>query len=86
MNCRKTTMLLADYLSGSLAPSEQELVREHLHACPDCRRYLASYRETIRLARESGGPRRAENESAPEGLVHAILENWRNRFLVTSAV
>ncbi len=40
MKCDDIKLLLADYLEGSLSPSDTALVKEHLKKCADCREEL----------------------------------------------
>jgi anti-sigma factor RsiW len=74
MTCREFAEFLDDYLSGALPPSRRSLFDEHLHACPDCRNYLDSYRQTVQLEKaafcEPEGP---VPQDVPEALVRAIL-------------
>ncbi|MHC4947288.1 MAG: anti-sigma factor family protein [Planctomycetota bacterium] len=73
LTCRELVDFLDRHLDGRLPAPEQEEFERHLAACSDCRDYVATYRDTIRLARSlcAGGddvPR-----DVPEELVAAIL-------------
>ena len=74
MNCKEVSEFLADYLDGALPTRQRWLFSFHLLLCRDCRRYLASYKETIRLAKAQ---RQTSNDSdlppIPDELVRAIL-------------
>ena len=68
--CREILGFLADYLGGELPAETRFEFDRHLAVCPSCRAYLASYEETIRMARvaweeDAGDP--------PEELVKAIV-------------
>lgn len=73
--CQELIEFLMDYLDGELAPRVHELFDQHLTVCTDCRAYLKSYRETVKLAVEVC--REGNNdlpEDVPEDLVEAILK------------
>jgi len=74
MNCRELVEFLMAYLEGELPPEQRRTFEEHLHACPPCREFLESYRDTIRLEKqalccEDVGV----DQKMPEALVQAIL-------------
>ena len=74
MTCRELTEFLGDYLSGELPPPQRKTFEEHLAACVDCRRYLASYETTIRLGKAAMRATDADVPAeVPEGLVQAVL-------------
>lgn len=50
ITCRELIGFLDDYLAGALPPARAAEFERHLAVCPSCVDYLASYRETIRLA------------------------------------
>jgi anti-sigma factor RsiW len=51
MTCRDFAEFVAAYLARELGEEEHARFEEHLAECPECVRYLASYEETIRLAK-----------------------------------
>ena len=71
---------MADYLSGELPAAVRSAFDYHLTLCVNCRRYLTSYEETVKL-----GKRAFDNESetlppdVPEELTQAILAAQRNK-------
>lgn len=69
MTCQEITEFLMAYLDGELSDDRRDVFEEHLGECPDCVNYLNSYRETIRLSRNTAD---APSEM-PEDLVRAIL-------------
>jgi len=74
MNCREVTDFLSDYLDGALPLWQQLVFKLHLLGCRDCRRYLASFSATIKLARSLGNRSPVENNlPIPNALVQAIL-------------
>ncbi|MGE5812893.1 MAG: anti-sigma factor family protein [Acidobacteriota bacterium] len=74
MTCREFTDFMMDYTSGELSAESRAAFEYHLGLCINCRRYLASYRETVKL-----GKRAFEDDDAnvpsevPDELVRAIL-------------
>ncbi len=80
MTCRELNDFISDYLSGELIPSKGAEFDEHLVACPPCRRYLESYRLTIRAAKAAfTDPDKPVTDEVPAELVEAILEARRPR-------
>ena len=51
MTCHELSDFLLDYVSNELPDATREIFERHLSACPDCRRYLDSYRKTIAMSR-----------------------------------
>jgi predicted anti-sigma-YlaC factor YlaD len=70
MNCKQVNQFLADYLDGSLPWRQRVAFKLHLLICRHCRRYLASYKATVRVAGSLG---RADEPQVPDELVRAIL-------------
>lgn len=74
MNCQQVTQFLTDYLDNSLPWYQSWLFTLHLACCGSCRRYLATFKETIRLARMQGYPQDPSDLPAiPADLVRVIL-------------
>ena len=69
MVCREVIAFLDDYVAGSLEPARRAEFDRHLAACTSCVAYLASYRETIRMAKAAS----PEIEDVPPDLIAAIL-------------
>jgi hypothetical protein len=72
MACREVIGFLDDYLDGKLPRRQRWAFKLHLLLCRHCRRYLASYATTIRLATNVGDAN-GDIEPIPEELVQAIL-------------
>jgi anti-sigma factor RsiW len=77
MSCREMTHFLGRYLDGDLPAWQRAVFKAHLLLCRDCRRYLRSYKQTIRAARaaypaDQAGPP-SELPPVPEELVRAVL-------------
>lgn len=72
MTCREFAEFLDAYLRGELAPAERAEFERHLVVCEACVNYLASYRETVRLA-QLAFTDEALPADVPEDLVRAIL-------------
>lgn len=73
MNCREVIEFLADYIEGELAPRVSAEFERHLSICASCTAYLASYRETIVVARIV--ETQSLPDEAPEELIEAILRS-----------
>jgi predicted anti-sigma-YlaC factor YlaD len=73
MNCQEILDFLAAFLDGELTAEQHALFLEHLAECPDCRHYLESYRETVRLGRAAFAAEEPTLAAVPEELVQAIL-------------
>ncbi|MBV8518834.1 MAG: zf-HC2 domain-containing protein [Acidobacteria bacterium] len=54
--CHDVLTFLDDYVAGELAPDTRATFDRHLSVCPSCVAYLASYRETIAMARAAHRP------------------------------
>jgi predicted anti-sigma-YlaC factor YlaD len=81
VTCRDFATFIGDYLTGELAEDTRRFLDDHLQVCENCRRYLTSYVETMKL-----GQRAFDDESAalpadiPEELVQAVLSARRGLF------
>lgn len=51
-SCREVITLLSDYLDDDLPHEEMRNINMHLKACVDCRNYMNTYRETVRILGE----------------------------------
>jgi anti-sigma factor RsiW len=78
LTCRELIEFLGQYLDAELPADERTVFDAHLSICPDCRNYLASYRETIRLGKRACAPADETSPDAPQELIAAILAA-RNR-------
>jgi anti-sigma factor RsiW len=52
VHCRHVVDLILDYAEGSLDPDERQAFEAHIADCPNCWRFLRSYRETMALGRQ----------------------------------
>src|SRR3989304_1430001 len=68
MNCERFEELLIDFMDNEIEPSERELVKKHLAACPRCSRRLEEYQEIRRIFNEETIPQ-------PSPQVLATLSN-----------
>jgi anti-sigma factor RsiW len=78
MTCRELIDFLDDYLAGDLPADQRTAFDRHLSLCVDCRNYLASYKDTIRLgksafAADAPPMDRDVPADVPDGLLKAIL-------------
>jgi hypothetical protein len=74
LRCREVTEFLYAYLADELRLPLRASFDAHLVGCLPCRLYLASYRRTVALARDSGCSQRyAAPLPIPEALVAAVL-------------
>jgi len=72
VTCRDCAGFLLDYVEDGLPAETRQRFDAHLAACPDCVRYLQTYRATIKA-----GPLAMAGEipaEVPEDLVTAILK------------
>ena len=74
MTCRDFADFMADYLSGELSSESRAEFEYHLSLCVNCRRYLDSYRESVKLGKRAlNDDDGAVPAEVPEELVNAIL-------------
>ena len=79
MTCREFADFMMDYVSDELSSESRAQFEHHLSLCANCRKYLTSYEETVKL-----GKRAFDDEDAavpadvPEELVEAILASRRS--------
>lgn len=72
-DCKELITFLGDYLARELPPERNLEFERHLAICESCVQYLASYQETIRMARAAVDPPRLAVEEMPADLINAIL-------------
>jgi anti-sigma factor RsiW len=78
VTCREFATFIGDYLAGELAEDTRRIFDGHLRLCENCRRYVMSYAQTVKLGR-----RAFDDESEglpsdiPEDLVQAVLSARR---------
>lgn len=74
ITCRELIDFLDDYVAGRLEPSAHQTFEQHLGICRHCRDYLATYRQTIALARGAMSNDDSNvTHSMPEDVVQAVL-------------
>ena len=73
ITCRELITFLGDYLAGELPPEKNHEFQRHLAVCASCRAYIATYQETIRMARAAMTAPELRIEDVPEDLIKAIL-------------
>ncbi|MBI1374388.1 MAG: anti-sigma factor [Phycisphaera sp.] len=71
--CRDLIEFLADYIEGELPAEEAADFTKHLDACPPCKQYVDSYRQTIVACRKACCDEAEKPPKAPEALIAAIL-------------
>jgi len=54
MTCQEAIVLLSEYLERVCGPALVQQLEEHLKDCAPCRAYLATFRKTRDLTRETG--------------------------------
>jgi predicted anti-sigma-YlaC factor YlaD len=74
ITCRELIEFLDRYVANELTPEQRRSFDWHLRLCRDCRNYLTSYTQTIKLGKlaYAGGDDPAPND-VPEDLIAAIL-------------
>ncbi len=78
ITCKQLISFIADYLEGALDAETLHEFERHLAVCPSCVAYLASYRETILVAKTAANPPMVLVDEAPEELIAGILECIRS--------
>jgi anti-sigma factor RsiW len=74
VTCRDFAEFISDYLSGELPSNARSQFDDHLARCANCRRYLTSFEESVKLGKHAYDDDSAElPEDVPEDLVRAIL-------------
>jgi len=80
MKCREFGGFMLDYLEGNLPSDTLTVFEDHLAHCPNCIKFLSSYRQTIQLEQTLG--RNVEEDELtdiPTDLVQAILAARRTQ-------
>ena len=67
ITCEQATVLLLDYVTGTLDPATTLILERHLERCSDCVAFLQTYTETIRATRT------LRYDDIPEELQHRLL-------------
>ena len=74
MTCQELIEFLMSFLDGELPRVEKRRFDQHLEGCPECTRYVASYRETVKLGKMICRPGDSKlPEDLPDDLIEAIL-------------
>lgn len=73
ITCQELIAFLADYLAGELPPARNHEFERHLAVCDSCVQYIATYEQTIRMAKLAMTAHELRVEEAPEELIQAIL-------------
>lgn len=55
-SCRSVSAFLTDYVEGHLDQKTARRFEEHIDVCPNCRRYLDQYRETVSMVKDLPPP------------------------------
>ena len=80
MTCREVYAFLDDYLDGRLDLMTRLSFGSHLMLCRSCRRYLASYRTALAVARDSELADTLPSQ-VPEQMIQAILASRTTAFV-----
>jgi anti-sigma factor RsiW len=74
VTCRQFADFMADYLGGEVAADTRGQFDRHLSLCPNCRKYLESYEETVKLGKQAfEDDDAALPQDVPEQLIEAVL-------------
>jgi predicted anti-sigma-YlaC factor YlaD len=78
MTCQEVIDFLSEYMDGTLPWYQRALFQAHLGVCRDCRTYLASFRQTMQLARSTTHSLEVDQlPPIPPELVQAIqMAKW----------
>ena len=71
--CGEVITFLFEYLEDEVAAERRAEFDRHLEACPSCRNYLATYRETLLLVHHAEAIDEAEIPELPQHLLDAIV-------------
>lgn len=75
MTCCEVIDFLMAYLDHALPREQQVLFDRHLAGCPECRNFLNTYQETVKLGASVGSGQ--DSEAIPPEVVEAILRATR---------
>ncbi|MBL0871575.1 MAG: zf-HC2 domain-containing protein [Phycisphaerales bacterium] len=81
MTCKEVLDFLMAYIDNELPTDQRDDFDRHLKVCPSCVNYMKSYRETVRLSRESALPAAGEVEcegSVPAEMIEAVRHAIRH--------
>jgi anti-sigma factor RsiW len=74
VTCREFADFMMDYLSGELSAEQRANFEQHLSLCANCRKYLTSYEESVKLGKAAFDDERDPVPTeVPAELVKAIL-------------
>jgi anti-sigma factor RsiW len=78
LTCREFVDFVIDYLSSELSEDAHAHFERHLHDCPNCVRYLETYKTTVAIGRVAFDSLESELPAeVPEELIQAILAAQR---------
>ena len=79
MTCRELADFIIDYLAGQLPAEAHAAFEEHLSLCPNCVRYLKTYKATVELGRRAFEDDDSDASlHVPDELVRAILDSRKH--------
>jgi anti-sigma factor RsiW len=78
VTCRECADFIMEYLSGGLSAEVRTRFEEHLARCANCRRYLTSYEQAVKLARHAYDDDGELPGDVPDDLIEAILAARRH--------
>jgi anti-sigma factor RsiW len=79
VTCREFADFMMDYMSGELPAAARIEFDRHLELCSNCRKYLTSYEETVKLGKGAFDDEAADLPAdVPDALVKAILAARRS--------
>ena len=78
--CKQITTLIADYLGGRLTPAVRRGFARHLRICPDCVRFLNTYRKSVKATQA------IPIEEIPANVRGHVLDVLRKRLKRTGAM
>ena len=73
MTCREFADFIMDSLTGELPSALRAEFDHHLGLCSNCRKYLADYQESVKLAQGAFDDDSALPDDVPEELIKNIL-------------
>lgn len=75
LTCKELVELVTEYLEGELSRRDRKRFEQHISGCTNCTRYVAQFRETIRL---TGTLREEDISKAARDELLAVFTGWKS--------
>ncbi|MEP1765983.1 MAG: zf-HC2 domain-containing protein [Sulfitobacter sp.] len=74
IDCEQFETFIQAYIDDELTPAQRRVFDLHMKVCPDCRRYIAAYRQTLDALKDVSVENHETLPEVPEDLIQAILD------------